>query len=129
MSDRALLSELAGLLSRLDPMPPSVRSSAVAAGGFLGTTWDWLDLSPQLTVAVRGPAHVWRSAELIVEVGDRLAGIVTTSVTKLELHSASGVVVLSVDESGCFSADLPPGFIRIVLYREDSVPQVSAWFR
>ncbi|MGQ0839371.1 hypothetical protein [Actinokineospora sp.] len=129
MTDADLLAELARLLGRLDPVPADAHAAAVLAGTFLGTRWDWLDLVPMAGAGVRGDACLWRADGVLVEVADRIGGLLTIPVSRAELHSAAGVTVLPVDAVGCFSAAAPPGRLRLVLHREGAAPLVSGWFR
>ncbi|MGH3864432.1 hypothetical protein [Actinokineospora sp.] len=129
MTDEELLAELAGMLDRVDPVPAAVRTAAMLAGTFLGARWDWLELSPLAGVEVRGDARMWRCGAGVIEIADRVCGLLTIPVTRAELHSASGVVVVAVDSVGAFSVRLPAGRMRLVLHRADEVPLVSGWFR
>lgn len=129
MTDADLLDALAGMLDRLDPVPTSVRTAAMLAGTFVGARWDWLELTPMAGVAVRGDARMWRCGAGVIEVGDRVSGLLSVSVTRAELHSSAGVVPVAVDAIGAFSVRLPAGRMRLVLHRADGVPLVSGWFR
>lgn len=129
MTDADLLDAVAGMLDRIDPVPTSVRTAAMLAGTFVGARWDWLELTPMAGVAVRGDARMWRCGAGVIEVGDRVSGLLSIRVTRAELHSSAGVVPVAVDSLGAFSARLPAGRMRLVLHRADSVPLVSGWFR
>lgn len=129
MTDADLLDAVAGMLDRIDPVPTSVRTAAMLAGTFVGARWDWLELTPMAGVAVRGDARMWRCGAGVIEVGDRVSGLLSIPVTRAELHSSAGVVPVAVDSLGAFSARLPAGRMRLVLRRADSVPLVSGWFR
>jgi hypothetical protein len=129
MTDNDLLAELAGMFDRLDPVPVPVRTAAVLAGTFVGARWDWLDLVPMTGVAVRDGARVWQSSAGVIEVTDRVSGLLTIPVTRVELHGTAGVVEMPVDAVGGFSARRPSGRIRLVLHRDGDVPLVSEWFR
>lgn len=129
MTDSELLADLADMLDRLDPVPTSVRTAAMLAGTFVGARWDWLELTPLAGVSVRGGARMWRSGAGVIEVADRVSGLLSIPVTRAELHSSAGAVPVAVDSLGAFSARLPAGRMRLVLHRPDSVPLVSGWFR
>ncbi|MBC6446583.1 hypothetical protein [Actinokineospora xionganensis] len=129
MTDAELLAELAGMLDRVDPVPATVRTAAMLAGTFVGARWDWLELSPLAGVAVRGGARMWRCGAGVIEIADRVSGLLTVPVTRAELHSAAGVLAVAVDSVGAFSAQLPTGRMRLVLHRAGDVPLVTRWFR
>jgi hypothetical protein len=129
VTDAELLADLAGMLDRLDPVPAAVRTAAMLAGTFVGARWDWLELTPMAGVAVRGGTRMWRCGAGVIEVADRVSGLLTIPVTRAELHSSAGAVAVAMDSLGAFSARLPAGRMRLVLHRADSVPLVSGWFR
>ncbi|WP_436492659.1 hypothetical protein [Actinokineospora sp. HUAS TT18] len=126
MTDADLLAELSDLLDRLDPVPTRVHRAAIAAGTFLGVAWDWLDLTPLPTLAVRGDARVWHSTAGVIERSERLTGYLAIPISHAELHSADGVVALELDEVGGFSAQVT-GRFRLVLHRHGDVPLITEW--
>ncbi|MBM7770540.1 hypothetical protein JOD54_000744 [Actinokineospora baliensis] len=129
--DDELLTELRAVLDRLDPMPGRVRDAAIAAGALLGINWAELDLIAAPCVPVRGVREAWRGDGLVVELSNRITGLVTRDmgITHVELHSRDGAAILRLDAFGTFSADLPDGRVRLVLHRSNAVPLVSPWLR
>ncbi|GAA3004119.1 hypothetical protein [Actinokineospora diospyrosa] len=131
ITDDELLAELRTVLDRLDPMPNRVREAAAAAGALLGIDWAELDLIAAPCVPVRGVREAWRGDGLVVELSNRITGLVTRDlgVTHVELHSRDGLTILHLDPFGTFSTELPDGRVRLVLHRSNAVPLVSPWLR
>ncbi|WP_026425868.1 hypothetical protein [Actinokineospora inagensis] len=131
ISDDELLSELRGLLDRLDPTPRRVVDAAVVAGSMLGARWVEVELTEVKGVLATGARTVWRGDGLLVELGRRVTGLVDPKldVTHVELHSHGAVEVLAVGSIGTFCAERPDGTIRLVLHRSGAAPLVTSWLR
>jgi hypothetical protein len=135
-----LLTELARLLRRMDPMPPRVLADALAAGALLGSpaagslpvpreSADELLVLAESVPAVRSPGRrlrIGHPGEPLLELEirplgpiQRIAGLAPAA-ARLTIRHEDGDHDVHVDGNGYFNAEVPAGRVRFRLGAAES---------
>jgi len=131
-----LLTELARLLRRADPVPPAVVEAAEAAGALIAL--DWLELLADTVPLLRstGARRLTFGPDPLVHLEIRHT-VTTVDIVglgppraRLDLHRADNTTTtVDLDEAGYFQClAVPAGRLRLVLTEPERAPRPSRWF-